>query len=671
MQDDPYEWLEEVEGENALEWVKAQNHLTLDRYQKEPLFCELEEKVLTTLDSQEKLVYPQFVGDDVYNFWRDADHVRGLLRKQPLASYLAGGTEWEEVLCLDRLADEEGENWVYKGQTILAPECERTLLWLSRGGSDACVIREYCLKSKSFVEDGFTLPEAKSDLAWKDRDTLYVGTAFDENAMTKSGYPRVIKLWHRGTPIESAETVLEVDTEDLAASAWVVRREDSKHEFLSRVIDFWNEETFAIVDGEKKLLDLPTDVSLRGFFKGQLLATPRSDWETESQTFTAGSLVAVDLATLLDGAPRYSVLIDALDGQQTIESVNSLKSSVVVGVTENVQTSLHRFRLNDEGWSSTPIEVRSGGAAGVAATSSFRDELFLYHEDFTTPTTLYYCDPEDQLQVIQSLPERFDAEGIVAEQLWVESLDGTRVPYYIVYKEGLPRGDETPALLYGYGGFEVSLLPRYLSLVGISWLERGGIYISANIRGGGEFGPAWHQAALRESRHKAFEDFEAVANDVVQRGFTKPEYLAIHGASNGGLLTGAMLTRRPELFGAVVIGVPLLDMRRYHKLLAGASWMAEYGDPDNEKDWAYLREFSPYHRVEKGKIYPPVLVYTSTKDDRVHPGHARKMVAKLGEYGYRVEYYENLEGGHAGVTNNEQQAFLTALIYTYLWEKLR
>lgn len=666
---DPYLWLEEVEGEQALDWVKERNKETLDKYQKTPGFKEIEERSLAILDSKEKLAYPQFVGEEVFNFWRDEKHVRGLLRKMPLAEYLAGSQEWESLLDLDRLAEDEDENWVYKGQQILKPENQRSLVWLSRGGSDACVIREFDLTSKSFVEDGFVLPEAKSDVAWKDRDTLYVGTKFDQNSVTESGYPRVIKTWKRGQELEKAEFLFEVEPHDLAASAWVSQRHDERHEFLCRTIDFWNEETFYLTEGKQQKLALPSDAPLKGLFSGQLLLTPRTEWKLDEQSFPAGALLSVELSQLLKGSPQPKLLYDPKNGG-TIESVTCIKNSVMVAITENVQTSLHRFRWENEQWSSEPFRVREGGAAGLVAASAWRDDFFLTHEDFVTPTTLFHADKTGQLTELQSLPRRFSAENVNVEQLWATSADGTQVPYYILSAKDRRPGETSPAILYGYGGFEVSLLPRYLSLPGVNWIEQGGIYISANIRGGGEFGPSWHQAALRENRHKAFEDFEAIARDVVARGYTKAETLACHGGSNGGLLTGAVLTRHPELFGAVLIGVPLLDMERFHKLLAGASWMAEYGDPDEPNDWAYLEKFSPYHNLQKDRSYPPVLLYTSTKDDRVHPGHARKMVAKLQEYGHTFDYYENLEGGHAGVSNNKQQAFLTALIYSYLDDKL-
>ena len=662
---DPYIWLEEVEGEEALDWVKARNKVTLDKYESRPVFEEIQERSLSILNSKEKLAYPQFVGDHVYNFWRDDQYVRGLIRRMPLEDYLKDSDDWEAVLDIDKLADDEDENWVYKGQQILTPDNERSLLWLSPGGSDACVIREFDLVKREFVTDGFFLPEAKSDVAWRDKDTLLIGTKFDEEAVTDSGYPRVIKVWKRGTPLESAEFLFEVGKSDLAAHGWVVRRPDETHEFLCRSMDFWNEETIYLRDGTEQIkLDLPSDAPLRGLFHGHLLLTPRTDWNE----YKAGSLIAVKLEPLVAGELETSLIYDAEDGG-TIESVSCLKSAVMVAVTENVRTTLRRYSMKDGGWISKSIPLESEGSASLVAASSWRDDFFASHESFLTPTTLFYNSSEDELKEVASLPTRFSSEEMITEQLWATSKDGTKVPYYLTRHKDESTGPR-PAILYGYGGFEVSLLPRYLSLVGANWLERGGIYISSNIRGGGEFGPGWHQAALREKRHKAFEDFEAIAEDVVKRGFTTASQLAIHGGSNGGLLTGSVLCRRPELFGAVLIGVPLLDMRRFHTLLAGASWMAEYGDPDKPEDWEFIQTYSPYQNLKKDQKYPPILLYTSTKDDRVHPGHARKMVAKLEEYGHTYDYYENIEGGHAGVSNNKQQAFLTALIYSYLLDKL-
>ncbi len=666
---DPFLWLEEIEGEQALDWVKAHNKLTSERYEKTELFQEIYEGSLAVLNSDEKLIYPSMLGDFAYNFWRDAYHERGLLRRCLLEDFLKGEPVWEVVLDLDALAQEEGENWVYKGQQALPPDYDRTLIWLSRGGSDAVVGREFDLVNKRFVEDGFVVPEAKSDLAWKDRDTLYIGTDFGPGSMTASGYPRVLKVWKRGTPVSQAAPLTEVSPEDLAVGVFVVRRVDEEYDFVIRAIDFWNDEKFLIQDGVLQKLELPTDASVQAVFQGQILVALRSDWERPDGTFLKGSVVSLDLRALVEGENPPAVSVFDPVGGGTVEGVDTVQSHLIVTVTENVRTHLRRYHRSGDSWKWDAVPVGQGGSASLASTSRRRECFFLTHEDYLVPTSMYFRSEEGELRHIKSLPVRFPAEELVSEQHWAISADGTKVPYDVIRSKEIPQGG-APTLLYGYGGFEVSLLPSYLSLAGPAWLARGGVYVSANIRGGGEFGPAWHQAALRENRNKAYEDFEAVAEDLIRRGITTPSKLGVHGRSNGGLLTGNMLVRRPDLFAAVLIGVPLLDMHRYNKLLAGASWVAEYGDPDNPDDWAFLKNYSPYHNIDPNGTYPVPLIFTSTKDDRVHPGHARKMAAKLESFGFEVIYYENLEGGHAGASNNPQTAFFTALNYAYLWDQL-
>jgi prolyl oligopeptidase len=482
-----------------------------------------------------------------------------------------------------------------------------------------------------------------------------------------------MKVWERGTPLEQARLLHEVSPQDLTVAAFVVRGPEENYDFLTRVIDFWNDEKFLIVDDGKLLrLELPANAPIQAVVNGQVVVALRSDWVRPESVYGKGALLALDLGKLAQGQEQAAnLLFDPAEGG-SVESVSVSERTLLVTIARNVQTQLVAYDFDEGVWKARKISIKEGGSATLAACSRLRRGFFVTHEDFLTPTTMHFCDrPGQALQQVKSLPARFAADGLVCQQHWAISRDGTRVPYYQIGKEDLPGDGTTPTLLYGYGGFEVSLLPAYLSLAGPAWLSRGGVYVSANIRGGGEFGPAWHQAALRENRVKAYEDFEAVAEDLIARGVTSPSRLGIHGRSNGGLLTGAMLTRRPDLFGAVLIGVPLLDMRRYSKLLAGASWMAEYGDPDQPEDWAFLKVYSPYHNVTREAEYPIPLIFTSTKDDRVHPGHARKMAARMEELGHTVFYYENLEGGHAGASNNAQTAFFTALNYAYLWDRLQ
>lgn len=672
-EDDPYLWLEDIEGDRALEWVKAHNARTKERYEGQALFGEIYRTSLAILDSEEKLDYPSMLGDHVYNFWRDGKNERGYLRRARLQAYVEGVPEWETVLSVDDLAAAENENWVYKGHQALPPDFDRTLLWLSRGGSDATVVREFDLRRLCFVEDGFVLPEAKSDVAWRDRDTLYVGTDFGPGSMTSSGYPRIIKVWSRGTPLDQARQLYEVSPQDLAVGVFVVRSDPGEeHDFLTRAIDFWNDEKYLVRDAQTLVrLDLPADAPIQTVWRGHLVVALRSDWQRTEALYPKGSVLSFPLGALSEGRQEPACVV--FDPRQTggsVESVYASAAGLLVGINHNVRTRLSCYNLENGVWRGRPVPGGEDGSTSLISCSRTRPSFFLTHEDFLSPTTLHYSAEDGTLSPLKSLPARFSSSGLRASQHWVTSKDGTRVPYSLIGPADLPEDGSTPTLLYGYGGFEVSLLPSYLSLAGPAWLARGGVYVSANIRGGGEFGPGWHQAALRENRHKAYEDFEAIAEDLIRRGITSPARLGVHGRSNGGLLTGAMLTRRPDLFGAVLIGVPLLDMRRYHKLLAGASWVAEYGDPDKPEEWDFIKTYSPYHNIDPAGHYPVPLIFTSTKDDRVHPGHARKMAAKLEDLGFEVIYYENLEGGHAGASNNPQTAFFTALNYAYLWDRL-
>lgn len=666
---DPYLWLEDVEGEKALTWVKARNQTIKERYESRTDFQEIYERSLSILDSPEKILYPRILGPDVYNFWRDKEHERGILRRQPLDQFVNGSDDWQTVLDLDALAEDEGENWVYQGHTPLGPDYRRTLLWLSRGGSDASVMREFDLAEGSFIDGGFELPEAKSNVTWKDQNSLYVATDFGPDSMTNSGYPRILKVWRRGTPLKKAKVLLKVEKDDVSVSAWVSRRPEGEYHFVNRAIDFWNSERFLVVKGKLKPLPIPSDARIGEVFKGELLLKLRSPWKRKDGTFPAGSVLSLDIKALMRGKARAKVLHNPAQDEGTVVGLYPTADSMIVTLSRDVQAGLHRFWLEDGKWCSEAIGGTTGGSAAMAGCTHFRNDFFFSYQDWLTPTRLNYH-RQGETREVQRLPERFRSEGLVSEQHWATSADGTRVPYYVVRSGKLKFDGKAPTLLYGYGGFEVSLLPTYLSLAGSAWLERGGVYVSANIRGGGEFGPSWHQAALRENRPRAFEDFEAVAQDLIKRKITSPQHLGIHGRSNGGLLMGAAMTRRPDLYEAVLVGVPLLDMKRYTKLLAGASWIAEYGDPDKPEDWAFLKTYSPYHNLDPSKDYPVPLLYTSTKDDRVHPGHARKMAAKMTDQGHRVEYYENLEGGHAGSSNNAQTAYVTALSYSYLWERL-
>ncbi|WP_020652219.1 prolyl oligopeptidase family serine peptidase [Massilia niastensis] len=669
--DDPYLWLEEVDGEPARAWVDARNAVSEAELEARPSFAPLRGRLKAILDSKEKIPYIGVHGGQCYNFWRDADHARGIWRRTSLDEYRKPEPAWELVLDLDRLAQQEGENWVWAGVSWLEPHGDRVLVSLSRGGGDAHVVREFDLKACAFVAGGFHLPEAKSDVTWLDRDTLFVGTDFGPGSLTESGYPRIVKEWKRDTPLDQAPTVYEAGVEDLAASGYKDTTPGFEREFIQRQIDFYTSELFLRRDGV--LLKVPKPIDANAFtVRDQVVIELRSDWEVDGRVYPQGALLAMDFERFLAGERGFAVLF-APSPSTSLDGATVTRGAMLLTVLDNVKNRVVELRHAQDGWQARDVDVPELGALGVSALDPDEsDHYFLTVTDFLHPTTLYLMQAgSDQREPLKAMPAFFEAHPYTVSQHAARSQDGTMVPYFVVMGRETRADGANPTLLYGYGGFEVALKPFYSGLTGAAWLDAGGIYVLANIRGGGEFGPRWHQAALRQHRQRAFDDFIAVAEDLVRRGLSSPRHLGIMGGSNGGLLVGAALTQRPDLFGAVVCQVPLLDMRRYHELLAGASWMGEYGDPDDPADWEYLARYSPYHNVFPEQRYPRVLFTTSTRDDRVHPGHARKMAARMLEQGHDVLYWENTEGGHAGAADNEQTARMYALTYTFLLEQLR
>ena len=673
--DDPFLWLEDVEGEAALGWVEARNAETLDAYRAGPDFAPLYDRALALLTSDDRIAYPSLRGDHVYNFWTDDDNPRGLWRRATVEDYLAGDPDWQTLLDIDALGEAEGVNWAYKGTACLPPDGRRCLVRLSRGGADAVETREFDVEDVRFVEGGFVLPEAKGATAWVDENTLLVATDFGDGSMTTSGYPRVVKRWTRGTPLASAETVFEGETGDVGVWAASFRRGDEIVPVVMRRPSFFEGETWVLDGSDLVRLDLPADAD-PGLVGDQMTVYLRSDWETGGAVYPQGALLGIAYDAFLAGSTDFDVIFQPSE-RQTVEGTSTTKNYVLVSLLDNVSGQLLRFRHEpapaEAGgqWVRDEVEVPPMGSVGVVSASDEDDRFFYAYNSFLQPTALYLAEADGSAREVRALPAQFDAAGLVVEQHEAVSADGTRIPYFLVAQEGVDLDGQNPTLLYGYGGFEVALSPSYNETLGAAWLERGGVYALANIRGGGEFGPAWHRAAQRENRQRAFDDFVAVAEDLVARGVTSPDHLGIQGGSNGGLLVGAAMTQRPDLFDAVVVSVPLLDMKRYHKLLAGASWMAEYGDPDDPDDWAFIRAYSPYQNVDPDADYPTPLFTTTTRDDRVHPGHARKMAALMASLGHEVRYFENTEGGHGAGVTPEQRATLAALTYSYLWDRLR
>lgn len=668
--DDPYQWLEDVTGEKALSWVKEQNAVSTKELEASPDFETIRKRLLAIMDSRERIPYVAKHGLYYYNFWRDEKNVRGLLRRTTLEEYKKAQPNWEEVLDLDKLAEAEKENWVWKGYEVLFPTHDLCLVSLSRGGADAVVVREFDLLKREFVKDGFYLPEAKSDTAWRNRDALYVGTDFGPGSLTSSGYPRIVKEWKRGTPLAEAKQVFEGKVEDVSVGAGVVHDHGYTYEIVGRGVTFFTQEQFLRRGDEWVKIDKPDDATA-GTFVDQLTLRLRTDWTVGGRTYPAGALLAANLEAYLKGERKLEVLFQPTP-RKSLAATTETKNYLVLNELDNVKNRLYALQYKNSEWTRTPLETPAFGSVSISGIDADEsNDYFLTVADFVTPSSLYYGTlGRLGREKLKQLPAFFNADGLEISQHEATSKDGTKVPYFQVSRKGVKLDGSNKTLLYGYGGFEISMLPSYNANVGTAWLERGNVYVLANIRGGGEFGPTWHEAARKANRQCAYDDFIAVAEDLIARKLTSPQHLGIQGGSNGGLLMGVMLTQRPDLFKAVVCQVPLLDMRRFNKLLAGASWMAEYGNPDKPEEWAYISKYSPYQNISPSRKYPRVLFTTSTRDDRVHPGHARKMVARMKQQGHDVLYYENIEGGHGGAANNKQAAYMASLAYTFLLKEL-
>ena len=668
---DPFLWLEDIDGDAALAWVRARNEVAARELEATPGFEALRARLLSILDSDARIPFPEQHGGLLYNLWKDAANPRGLWRRATAGEFRKPDPAWEVVLDLDVLGREEGENWVWKGAQFLPPGDERALVLLSRGGGDAVVVREFDLRAKRFVADGFVLPESKCQVAWRTRDEIFVGTDFGPGSLTTSGYPRIARSWRRGTDLASATTLGEGEATHVTCYAIRNHARGFERDFFVRVLTFYSAEVFWLRDGEMVRLDKPDSAIARPHLEWLLLSL-RDDWTIEGATHAAGSLLACRLDDFVAGARRFHVLF-APTPTTALASWSSTRAHVLLGVLDDVKSRVEAWSFADGAWrgAALPGLPALGTVGATPVDAGEGDAYWLTATDFLSPTSLR-CGTVGggAAETLKALPPLFDAGGLEAEQRFVASADGTRVPYFLVARRDLRRDGGTPTLLVGYGGFEVPMLPGYHAAVGAAWLEKGGAFAVANIRGGGEYGPRWHQAATRGGRMRCYEDFAAVARDLSARGVATSRRLGIMGGSNGGLLVANMATLFPELFGAVVCQVPLLDMRRYHRLLAGASWIGEYGDPDDPADWEFLRRWSPYHNLRREARYPRILFTTSTRDDRVHPGHARKMAARMEELGHDALCFENTEGGHGGAADNAQAARMSALAFAFLWRQL-
>jgi prolyl oligopeptidase len=668
--DDAYLWLEDISGEKSMAWVRERNAESEKELGSES-FKQLEAGILKILDSEAKIPYISKKGNYYYNFWKDAKNPRGLWRRTTLEEYRKAGPAWETVLDIDALGKTENESWVFQGAQFLKPDYGRCLISLSRGGSDASVVREFDLGAKSFVKDGFQLPQAKSDCSWIDIDTIFVGTDFGPDSLTNSGYPRIAKIWKRGTPLSQAKTIFEAAKTDVAGSAYHDLTKGFERDFLVHSPSFFTQETFLLgKNGSKKKIDVPDDAE-SSVNREWLLVKPRTPWAVGGKTYAAGSLLAARFDDYMAGKREITLLFEPT-ATTSLAGFDWTRHYLILNVLDNVKNKLYLLTPQPGKWKQQPFE----GAPAMGTVSAWgvdpdeSDDYFMEVTDFLTPPTLHYGTIGRGKEKLKEQPAFFESIDLEISQHFTQSKDGTRIPYFQVSKKNLSLDGSHPTLLTGYGGFEVSEVPSYSGISGYAWMSRGGVYVLANIRGGGEYGPGWHQSALKQNRHRCYEDFAAVAQDLVSRKVTSVKRLGIAGGSNGGLLVGNMLTQYPQLIGAVVCQVPLLDMKRYSHLLAGASWIEEYGDPDKPEEWAFIKTFSPYQNVKAGMTYPPTLFMTTTRDDRVHPAHARKMMARMKEMGYDVRYYENIEGGHGAGADNKQAAHFQALEYSFLWKEL-
>ena len=669
--EDPYLWLEEVSGERAMKWVTDQNARSRPEIEKDRGFHPLLNRFTEIATSRSRIPAVAKLGPHLYNYWQDAANPRGLWRRTTLEEYRKAEPRWETVLDLDRLSADEKEQWAWKGATCLFPKYERCLVSISRGGSDAVEIREFDLARKAFVAGGFRLPQSKGGVAWIDEDAIYVSRDFGPGTLTKSGYPRQVKRLARGQALADAAPLFEVSEDDIGAWPSVTHEKDGRVEMVTRVISTRRNEAFVVRDGKLVKLELPDTVDA-SVTAGWLYVRLREDWQPAGAAYAAGSLLALPLEKFLGGDRGFDVLF-APGPRVSLEAFVPLRSMVLLDLLDNVSSRLVEARRGEDGkWTKRDVDAPKLSNLNAAAFDRREsDDYFLFVTGFTTPTTLHLAKGgTDAREKLKSLPDFFDASNLAVTQHEATSKDGTKIPYFQVMRKDAKADGKNPTILYGYGGFEVSQVPTYSGFVGNGWLAKGGVWVLSNLRGGGEFGPAWNRVARREGRQKTHDDYAAVAEDLIRRKVTSPAKLGILGGSQGGLLVSATMLQRPELFGAVVATVPLMDMKRYHKLLAGHSWMGEYGDPDKPEDWAFISKYSPYQNVLRGRAYPKMLITTSTRDDRVHPGHARKMAARMQQFGYDTTYFEYTEGGHGSGTTPAQTAYTWAFIYTFFAKSL-
>lgn len=674
---DPRAYLNEINGDKAMAWVKAHNEASIARLSKDPRFEQNRADMLKILQATDRVPAPDFAhGGMIDNFWQDAEHVQGIWRRTTWESYKTKNPKWETIIDFDALSKAEGKTWVNHGSNCLPPDYNTCLVSLSDGNKDADVVREFDVKTRTWVKGGFEFPESKQSVSWVDKDTVYVTREWTPGDVTQSGYAYITKVLKRGQTLDQAVEVFRGEKSDVSAGRGVLRDVNGRYvmDTSYRGLDFFNTEQAFYPGGQKVVLPFPTTSNFSAYTNdGQAVFSLKSDWTSAKGTvFHNGAVIAFDLkSALADPKNVEPVILFMPNDHQSVESISQTKNTLVLSILSDVTGHMRSFEHGKTGWTSKELNLPANSNLTIQSADDQSDHVFVYATGFLEPSTLYRADAKTGVvEKIKSSPERFNAEGLQVQQFWATSKDGTKVPYFLVARKDIALDGTTPTVLNAYGGFEISMLPSYSASIGKLWLEKGGAFVLANIRGGGEFGPKWHEAGLKTNRQRIYDDFQAVAEDLIARKVTTPRRLGIIGGSNGGLLMGVQLTERPDLWNAVVVQVPLLDMINFTHMSAGASWQGEYGNPDDPVEGAFLRKISPYHNVKAGVAYPEPLFETSTKDDRVGPVHARKMAALFEDMGLPFYYYENIEGGHAAAANLAESARRYAIEYTYLAEKL-
>ena len=669
-QADPNLYLEQIDGARALAKVKSWNAATLSVLEKQPGFADYRAKALALLSTNQKIAEPdRILGDKVMNFWQDEQHPRGIWRVSPLTDFAAGHPQWRTLLDIDAMSKADNKKWVFKGANCLSPAYVDCMVQLSNGGGDAVEVREFDLDKAAFIPDGFFLPNAKSEVSWAGPNALFVGTDFGPGTLTDSGYARIVKLWKRGTPLSAATTLAQGQKSDVSVNARSLVDGNRTWPIVTRAVDFYHHKVWHIAaDGRLVPSPLPDDAEIEDVLDGRVIASLKSSWQERP----AGALVAYSIPDLLAGRTPAIETVFVPNEHQAVEEVSASRSKLWVKYLDDVSGRLAALtRAPDGTWSGVPVALPDKSTIHLNATASSQDLAFATVEGMLTPPTLFRAEPGAAPAVVQALPAQFDASNMVVEQHFATSKDGTKIPYFLVRRKDVT--GPVPVIIHAYGGFELAQTPTYLVTepyrsgpLALFWVQEGNVYVLANIRGGGEYGPRWHHATMREKHQNAFDDVFGVAQDLIDHGVTQKGRIAISGRSNGGLMAAASITERPDLFGGAIIGSPLIDMKRYSHLLAGASWIGEYGNPDVPADWAFISKYSPYQNLKCGLHYPVPFIYTSTRDDRVHPGHARKFAAKLEECGDRFFYDEAIEGGHEAGVVPAEDAQRVALEAVYL-----